>query len=142
METPSSFAADLQAVLGTTPYWSKPTTPSIAVQQLADPDKPSYAIGDPANNTFSGAVRRALEAVNPFSESTLTPRGAIAKATVDLGKAGGEALSAAASATQAAGSGISSGFKWATFIIIFGLVAYVFFLAAPFLPKPSFQGAR
>lgn len=138
MDTPASFAADMQKVLGITPYWSKPTTHAVQVQQLADPDKPAYAVAEPAG-TFTDSAKRALAALDPFN-STLTPRGAVANAVVPLGKAGAKALEAAADATQAAGSGITSGFKWATFIIIFGLLAYGFALAAPFLPKPA--GAR
>lgn len=139
MDTPASFAADMQKVLGITPYWSKPTTHAVQVQQLADPDKPAYAVADPNAGTFYGAAKRALSALDPF-QSTLTPSGAIAQATVPLGKAGAKALEAAADATQAAGSGITSGFKWATFIIIFGVCAYAFMFLSPFLPKPS--GAR
>ncbi len=135
MGTPADFAADMQSVIGITPYWSKPTMPSIQVQQLTEPDKPSYAVVEPSGS-WADAAKRALSYLDPF-QSTLSPSGAVAQATVPLGKAGARALEAAADATQAAGSGITSGFKWATFIVIFGLLAYGFVLAAPFLPKPS-----
>lgn len=49
----------------------------------------------------------------------------------------GEVLRAGAGAVKDIGSGFSSGFKWATALIIIGIFLYALAVLSPFLPKPQ-----
>lgn len=132
---PQSFAETMQGLLGATPFWVAPTQYQAQVNQFADPENPAPAVSDRPGG-FTGAAKAALEALDPFNGLKSTSA-IVAQATVPVSKSAAAALDAGADSLKAAGGGISSGFKWATAIVLLGLAAYVFFLAAPFLPKPS-----
>jgi len=133
-----SFADKMLSLLPATPFWLAPTAPEIQVNQLADPENPAIAVGS-GGGSFSGAIARALRAVNP-----LNPLGSVqanlAQASGQVGVSASNTLKEGAKAVKAAGGSITSGLKWATFLIVVGAGLYLFLLAAPFIPKPS--GAR
>lgn len=138
MSSPQSFADDMKGLLGATPFWLGPSQPTIPVNQLADPAKPAYVIGD-GESSFFGAAKAALSALDPFNGSG-TVSANIAQATVPVGKSAAKALDAGADSLKSAGGGIASGFKWFTFLLLLGAAGYAYLMVAPFIPKPS--GAR
>ena len=137
--TPTAFAGSIQGLMATNPYWMGVSRAIPRYTAFTNPAKvlPISSIED---STWSNAVKRSLSEAarfaNPFKPVSGSTA-AINRAVTETGEAGKNFIQASADAVQAAGAGITSGFKWAVGLAFLGLALYVFTMLSPFLPKPG-----
>ena len=94
---------------------------------------------------FAGQTAEALKSAGSYAfQAVVSPFSVVAdpvgKAVNKIGDETAGLIRATTSATESVGKGLSSGFKWAMFLIVIGIALYALAILSPFIPKGENRG--